>query len=60
LQRLEDKGWISAEWGGSDHKRKARFYSLTEKRQQFVEKTSQWRRLARAIGTILGPEEQEG
>jgi transcriptional regulator len=61
LQRLEEKGWIGAEWGVSENNRRARFYSLTEKgRERLVEKTSQWRRLARAIGTILGPEEQEG
>jgi transcriptional regulator len=60
LQRLEEKGWIAAKWGVSENNRKARFYSLTAKgRAQLVEKTSQWRRLARAIGMILGPEEQE-
>src|ERR1700684_15397 len=61
LQRLEDKGWIGARWGVSENNRKARFYSLTAKgRGQLLEKTSQWRRLARAIGLILGPEKQEG
>jgi transcriptional regulator len=60
LQRLEEKNWIVAAWGVSENNRKARFYSLTAKgRAQLVEKTSQWRRLARAIGMILGPEEQE-
>jgi transcriptional regulator len=60
LQRLEDKGWISAKWGVSENNRKARFYSLTAKgRAQLAQKTSQWRRLARAIGLILGPEDQE-
>jgi PadR family transcriptional regulator PadR len=61
LQRLEDKGWISAKWGVSDNNRKARFYTLTAKgRSQLHSKTSQWRRLSRAIALILGPEEQEG
>src|SRR3984885_14433579 len=60
LQRLEDKTWISAKWGVSENNRKARFYTLTAKgRAQLAEKTSQWRRLARAIGLILGPEDQE-
>lgn len=60
LQRLEDKDWISAKWGLSENNRKARFYSLTAAgRAQLTEKTSQWRRLARAIGMILGPEDQE-
>ena len=58
LQRLEEKDFISAKWGVSENNRKARFYSLTAKgRSQLAAKTSQWRRLARAIGGILGPEE---
>jgi PadR family transcriptional regulator PadR len=55
LQRLEDKEWISAEWGLSENNRRARFYSLTPTgREQLVEKTSEWRRLTRAMGLILG------
>jgi PadR family transcriptional regulator, regulatory protein PadR len=54
LQRLEDKKWIRAKWGVSANNRKARFYSLTEKgREQLTEKTSEWRRLTRAVGLIL-------
>ena len=60
LQRLEDKRWISAKWGTSENNRKARFYSLTAQgRSQLATKTSQWRRLAQAIGLILGPDDQE-
>jgi PadR family transcriptional regulator, regulatory protein PadR len=55
LQRLEDKKLISAKWGISENNRRARFYSLTSKgREQLVEKTTEWQRLARAIGLILG------
>ena len=55
LQRLEDKKLISAKWGVSENNRKARFYSLTEKgRQQLTAKTSEWQRLTRAMGLILG------
>jgi transcriptional regulator len=58
LQRLESRGWIRAEWGTSDNNRKARFYELTKAgRKQLVAQTQQWRRLAAAIGRILGPEE---
>ncbi len=58
LQRLEEKGWISAKWGNSENNRKARFYTLTKVgRKQLVEETSQWRKLARAMGRVLGPEE---
>jgi PadR family transcriptional regulator, regulatory protein PadR len=58
LQRLESREWIRAEWGTSDNNRKARFYVLTRSgRKQLVAETHQWRRLAAAIGRILGPEE---
>src|SRR3984957_19198273 len=54
LQRLEDKKWIRAKWGVSQNNRKARFYSLTPKgREQLMEKTGEWRRLARAMALIL-------
>ena len=55
LQRLEDKKLISAKWGISENNRRARFYSLTSKgREQLVEKTTEWQRLAWAMGLILG------
>jgi transcriptional regulator len=62
LQRLEDKKWISAKWGLSENNRRARFYSLTAKgRQQLAEKTTEWERLTRAMGLILGaPIGEEG
>ena len=54
LQRLEDKKWIRAKWGVSENNRKARFYSLTPKgREHLVEKTGEWRRVARAMSLIL-------
>ncbi|HKS80299.1 MAG TPA: PadR family transcriptional regulator [Candidatus Acidoferrales bacterium] len=60
LQRLEERGWISAKWGTSANNRKARFYSLTAKgRKQLVQETTKWKRLAAAIGRILGPEAEE-
>ena len=64
LQRLEEKNWVRARWGVSENNRRARFYSLTERgREQLVEKTGQWRRLARAVGLILdanhGPQSEE-
>jgi PadR family transcriptional regulator, regulatory protein PadR len=58
LQRLEERGWISAKWGLSANNRKARFYSLTSAgRKQLVAETSKWNRLAAAIGRILEAEE---
>jgi|SRR6266568_6681404 len=61
LQRLEARGWIAAKWGTSENNRKARFYALTAAgRKQLVRETTKWRRLATAIGRILGPEAEEG
>ena len=55
LQRLEDKKLVSAKWGTSENNRRARFYSLTLKgRAQLIQKTTEWQRLARAMGLILG------
>ena len=57
LQRLEAQGWIEAEWGTSSNNRRARFYKLTKAgKKQLVHETSQWRKLAAAIGRVLGPE----
>jgi len=61
LQRLEDRGWISAKWGTSSNNRKARFYSLTAAgRKQLVKETAKWERLATAIGRILAREAAGG
>jgi PadR family transcriptional regulator PadR len=58
LQRLEERGWISAKWGVSSNNRKARFYSLTSAgRKQLGKETTKWKRLAAAIGRILDPQE---
>ncbi len=57
LQRLEQKGWIKAEWGASANNRRARFYTLSKAgRKQLVRETSAWRRLVAAMGRVLGPE----
>lgn len=56
LQRLEERGWISAKWGTSSNNRKARFYSLTAAgRRQLAKETTRWKRLAGAIARILDP-----
>jgi len=58
LQRLEDRGWISAKSGVSSNNRKARFYSLTAAgRKQLGKETTKWKRLVTAIGRILDPAE---
>jgi PadR family transcriptional regulator, regulatory protein PadR len=58
LQRLEERGWISAKWGTSTNNRKARFYSLTAAgRKQLTKETTKWNRLTAAIARILAAEE---
>jgi len=57
LQRLEKDGLIVSDWGATDNNRRARFYELTAAgRKQLVKEASEWRRLARAVGLVLGPE----
>jgi PadR family transcriptional regulator, regulatory protein PadR len=61
LQRLEAQKWISAKWGTSTNNRKARFYTLTKAgRDQLVQQSSRWRRLAAAMARVLGPEPEKG
>jgi transcriptional regulator len=55
LQRLEDRGFIEAEWGTSENNRKARFYTLTRQgRRELIHEESEWRRIASAIMRVLG------
>jgi transcriptional regulator len=61
LQRLEARGWINAAWGTSENNRRARFYTLTKPgRKQLARESTRWRRMAAAIGRVLGPETSEG
>lgn len=54
LQRLEDKGFIAAEWGTSDNNRKARYYKLTAAgKRQLTSERQQWERIAAAVGRVL-------
>lgn len=54
LYRLEDRGWISANWKTSDEGRRAKFYSLTAAgKKQFAAERSQWRHFASAVETVL-------
>jgi len=56
LYRMEEKGWITAEWGKSDNNRRAKFYSLTRAgRKQLEEETAIWERVCRAITLVLQP-----
>jgi PadR family transcriptional regulator len=55
LYRLEDKGWIAAEWRHSPEGRRAKFYTLTAAgRKQFAAERAQWRLFSSAIEHVLG------
>ena len=54
LHRLEQQGWIKAEWGISELGRRARFYHLTAPgRKQLELESDNWARLSGAIGRVL-------
>ena len=54
LYRLEDRGWIAAEWGTSPDGRRAKFYALTaEGRRQFTEQRASWRLFSAAVEQVL-------
>ena len=59
LHRLEDKGWLQAEWKESETGRQAKFYSLSRKgRKQMAAEVVNWQRLCDAVGLILRAEEE--
>jgi PadR family transcriptional regulator, regulatory protein PadR len=54
LHRLEQQGWISAEWKDSDLGRSAKFYSLTrEGRKQLERELKTWERLSSAVQLLI-------
>jgi PadR family transcriptional regulator PadR len=54
LVRLQQRGWIAAEWGTSDNNRKAKFYSITRSgRKQLAEDAAYWQRMTRVMGRVL-------
>jgi PadR family transcriptional regulator PadR len=54
LHRLEDKGWLQAQWKESETGREAKFYSLTKKgRKQLEAEVQNWERMAGAVALIL-------
>ena len=58
LHKLEQEGWITAEWKASENNRRAKFYSLTRLgRGQLQKEAAHWARLSDAIAAVLGLEE---
>jgi PadR family transcriptional regulator, regulatory protein PadR len=61
LVRLQQRGWIDAEWGVSDNNRKAKFYEITKRgRKQLAEDTAYWHRLSDLMGRVLSMDEDGG
>lgn len=55
LHRLEQQGWIGAEWGESENNRRAKYYSLTRAgRKRLDEELANWERLSAAIALVVG------
>jgi transcriptional regulator len=54
LHRLENRGWVSAEWGLSENNRRAKYYRLTAAgRRQLGAETARWSRYAAAVFKVL-------
>jgi PadR family transcriptional regulator PadR len=54
LVRLQQRGWIKADWGTSENNRKAKFYSITATgREQLERDAAYWQRLTDVMGRVL-------
>ena len=50
LHRMEEAGWLSADWGESENSRRAKFYRLTKAgRRQLKQETTEWARISAAM-----------
>ena|SRR3984893_6000463 len=60
LLRLQQEGWITAEWGASENNRKAKFYSISKGGvKQLAKETEDWERISGVIGRVLKLEGQK-
>lgn len=54
LYRMEERGWISSQWGVSENNRRAKFYRLTRAgRKQLAGERANWERVSQAVARIL-------
>ena len=54
LHRMEQHGWLKADWGVTEKNREARFYSLTAKgRKQLAAEEDSWARFTEGVGRVL-------
>ncbi len=57
LHRMEQRGWLAAEWGYTEANRKAKYYRLTTSgRKQLASELSRWSRYTEAVGLLLAAE----
>lgn len=55
LLRLEQKGWITSDWGISDNNRRARYYSMTKSgKKQLIEEEAKWLQTVATLTRLLG------
>lgn len=60
LVRLQQRGWITAEWGTSENNRKAKFYTITKRgRKQLSADAAYWQRLSLIMNRVLAMPEYE-
>jgi transcriptional regulator len=61
LVRLQQRGWIDADWGVSDSNRRAKFYSITKTgRKQLKDDRSEWLRLSAVMSRVLAVNDDRG
>ena len=54
LHRMEQEGWVRADWGTTEKNREARFYSLTPRgRKQLAEEEENWSRLTQGVARVI-------
>ena len=55
LHRLEERGWVEAEWGHTEQGKRAKFYRITTAgRRQLRDATAHWERYAAGMAGVLG------
>ncbi len=60
LVRLQQRGWIAAEWGISENQRKAKYYSITKRgAKQLASDVERWRRLSDVMSRVLAATTEE-
>lgn len=61
LHRLERQGWVKSDWGQSENKQRAKYYTLTPSgRKHLAAEQSRWEMMSAAIATLMKPRRSEG